>query len=42
MDDCDLFEPVAVEKIIQGEILNPETGRPAREYCLSAARSMAW
>ncbi|MCJ7483483.1 MAG: PD-(D/E)XK nuclease family protein [Thermodesulfovibrionales bacterium] len=32
LDDCDLFEPVAVEKIISGEILNPETGRPAREY----------
>jgi hypothetical protein len=32
LDDCDLFEPVAVEKVISGEILNPETGRPAREY----------
>ena len=32
MDDIDLFEPVAVEKVINGEILNPETGRPAREY----------
>lgn len=32
MDDLDLFEPIAVEKIISGEILNPETGRPAREY----------
>lgn len=32
MDDCDLFEPIAVEKVINGEILNPETGRPAREY----------
>lgn len=32
MGDLDLFEPVAVEKIISGEILNPETGRPAREY----------
>ncbi|MFH2108551.1 MAG: PD-(D/E)XK nuclease family protein [Chrysiogenia bacterium] len=31
-DDCDLFEPLAIEKVIQGEILNPETGRPAREY----------
>jgi hypothetical protein len=32
MDDLDLFEPVAMEKVISGEILNPETGRPAREY----------
>ncbi|MDY0297010.1 MAG: PD-(D/E)XK nuclease family protein [Acidobacteriota bacterium] len=32
MDDFDLFEPVAVERVISGEILNPETGRPAREY----------
>lgn len=31
-DDCDIFEPLAIEKVIQGEILNPETGRPAREY----------
>lgn len=31
-DDCDQFEPLAIEKVIQGEILNPETGRPAREY----------
>ncbi len=32
LDDFDLFEPVVVEKVINGEILNPETGRPAREY----------
>jgi len=32
MDDLDLFDPVAVEQVINGEILNPETGRPAREY----------
>ena len=32
MDDCDLFDPVAIEQVISGEILNPETGRPAREY----------
>ncbi len=32
MDDFDLFEPMAVERVISGEILNPETGRPAREY----------
>lgn len=32
MDDADLFDPVAVEKTIHGEILNPETGRPAREF----------
>ena len=32
LDDIDLFEPVALEKVISGEILNPETGRPAREY----------
>ncbi len=32
MDDLDLFEPIAVEKIISGEIRNPVSGRPAREY----------
>jgi hypothetical protein len=32
MDDADLFDPVAIEKLISGEILNPETGRPARDY----------
>ena len=32
MDDCDLFDAVALEQVISGEILNPETGRPAREY----------
>ena len=32
LDDFDLFEPVAVERVISGEILNPETGRPARKY----------
>ena len=31
-DDCDLFDSVALEQVINGEILNPETGRPAREY----------
>lgn len=30
--DFDLFEVIAVEKAIEGEILNPETGRPARGY----------
>jgi hypothetical protein len=32
MDDCDLFDAVALEQVISGEILNPETGRPAREF----------
>jgi len=32
MDDPDLFDPVAIEKTIHGEIVNPTTGRPAREY----------
>lgn len=32
MDDYDLFDAVALEQVISGEILNPETGRPAREY----------
>lgn len=32
MDDCDLFDAIALEQVISGEILNPETGRPAREY----------
>jgi hypothetical protein len=32
LDDCDLFDAIALEQVIRGEILNPETGRPAREY----------
>lgn len=32
MDDFDLFEPVAVERVISGEILNPASNRPARDY----------
>jgi hypothetical protein len=32
MDDADLFDPIAIEKTIHGEILNPTTGRPARDY----------
>lgn len=35
LDDCDLFEPLALEKVIRGEIINIETGRSARDFSFS-------